>query len=96
MVPVAEIDWIAADGDYVRLYVGNRQILVRGTMSAMEESLPSTQHVRIHRSAIVNVARVRTLKALPNTEYAVVLHNGATLRASRTYAERLRQALKLT
>jgi two-component system LytT family response regulator len=93
MVPYDEIDWIAADGDYVRLYVGNRQILARGTMTGMEESLPAAQHVRIHRSTIVNVARIRTLRLLPNTEYSVVLRNGVTLRASRSYAARLRSAL---
>ena len=95
MVPYGEIDWIAADGDYVRLYVGGRQILAHGTMTGMEESLPAAQHVRIHRSTIVNVARVRTLRLLPNTEYAVVLRNGVTLRASRSYAGRLRTALGL-
>jgi two-component system LytT family response regulator len=95
MVPFEEIDWIAADGDYVRLYIGNRQILMRGTMTGVEASLPMTRHLRIHRSTIVNVDRIRTLKALPNTEYAVVLRNGVTLRASRSYAERLRVALKL-
>jgi two-component system LytT family response regulator len=96
MIPFDEIDWIAADGDYVRLAVGNRQILHRATMTAMEESLPATRHVRIHRSTIVNVARVRTLKPLPNTEYDVVLSNGVTLRASRSYADKLRRALKIT
>jgi two-component system, LytTR family, response regulator len=95
MIPFDEIDWIAADGDYVRLALGNRQLLHRATMTAMEESLPATRHVRIHRSTIVNVARVRTLKPLPNTEYDVVLSNGVTLRASRSYADRLRRALKL-
>ena len=95
MVPFDEIDWIAADGDYVRLYVGNRQILMRQTMNALEERLPKGEHVRIHRSTIVNIARVRTLKPLPNTEYSVVLSNGVTLRASRTYTDKLRRALRL-
>jgi two-component system LytT family response regulator len=95
MVPYDEIDWIAADGDYVRLYVGGRQILARGTMTGMVESLPAAQHVRIHRSTIVNVSRIRTLRLLPNTEYAVVLRSGVTLRASRSYATRLRSALGL-
>ena len=96
MIPCDEIDWVEADGDYVRIHAGNRQILLRQTMGAMEESLPASQHVRIHRSTIVNVARVRTLKSLPNADFAVVLKNGVNLRASRSYSARLRDALGIS
>jgi two-component system, LytTR family, response regulator len=95
MIPFGEIDWVAADGDYVRIHAGNRQLLLRMTMGAMEESLPPSDHVRIHRSTIVNVTRIRTLKSLPNAEFSVVLRNGVTLRASRSYSARLRAALRL-
>jgi two-component system, LytTR family, response regulator len=96
MVPFAEIDWIAADGDYVRVHAGNRQLLLRLTMNRIEAALPAGEHVRIHRSTIVNIARIRTLRALPNAEYTVVLKNGVTLRASRSYTDRLRDVLGLT
>jgi two-component system LytT family response regulator len=96
MIPFDEIDWVAADGDYVRIHAGNRQILLRMTMSAMEESLPQSEHVRIHRSTIVNVTRIRTLKSLPNADFSVVLKNGVNLRASRSYSTRLRDALGLS
>ena len=95
MIPPAEIDWIAADGDYVRVHAGNRQLLLRSTMTSVEAALPAGRHVRIHRSTIVNVERIRTLEALPNNEYAVVLKNGVTLRASRSYTPRLRHVLGL-
>ncbi len=95
MIPMHEIDWIAADGDYVRVHTGERQLLLRFTMTGIEAALPAGEHVRIHRSTIVNVARIRTLKALPNSEYAVVLRSGVTLRASRSYADRLRRAIGL-
>ncbi len=95
MIPAAEIDWIAADGDYVRIHTGNRQLLLRSTMTSIEAALPAGRHVRIHRSTIVNVERIRSLKTLPNHEYAVVLKNGVALRASRSYAPRLRHALGL-
>jgi two-component system LytT family response regulator len=95
MVPAAEIDWIAADGDYVRVHAGNRQLLLRSTMTSIEAALPAGRHVRIHRSTIVNVERIRTLETLPNNEYAVVLRNGVTLRASRSYTPRLRHVLGL-
>jgi two-component system, LytTR family, response regulator len=93
VVPFAEIDWVAADGDYVRVHVGGRQLLLRLTMTRMEAALPPDQHVRIHRSTIVNIARVRTLKALPNADCVVTLTTGATLRASRSYVDRLRTLL---
>ena len=96
MVPYGEIDFVAADGDYVRVHTGNRHLLMRATMAEMEQSLPADEHVRIHRSTIVNASRIRTLKPLPNMEYAVVLRSGITLRASRSYADRLRRVLGLT
>jgi two-component system LytT family response regulator len=96
MVPYGEIDFVAADGDYVRVHAGTRQLLLRMTMQAMEQALPPDEHVRIHRSTIVNASRIRTLKALPNTEYTVVLKSGVTLRASRSYADRLRRVLGLS
>jgi two-component system LytT family response regulator len=95
LVPFDEIDYVTADGDYVRVFAGRRQLLLRLTMNRVEAALPARDHVRIHRSSIVNVARIRTLEALPNAELTVVLKNGVTLRASRSYAERLRLALGL-
>jgi len=93
LIPFDEIDYVIADGDYVRVFAGKRQLLLRLTMNRIEAALPAYAHVRIHRSAIVNLSRVRTLEALPNAELSVVLRSGITLRASRSYAERLRLAL---
>ena len=93
LVPFDEIDHVIADGDYVRVFAGKRQLLLRLTMNRIEAALPAHEHVRIHRSAIVNLSRVRTLEALPNAEFSVVLRSGVVLRASRSYAERLRLAL---
>jgi len=95
MVPFSEIDFVSADGDYVRVHAGTRQLLLRLTMASLEQSLPAQTHVRIHRSTIVNATRIRTLKALPNAEYSVLLRSGVTLRASRSYADRLRRLLGL-
>jgi two-component system LytT family response regulator len=96
MIPFDEIDWVSADGDYVRVHAGKRRLMLRLTMHRLAEALPPTRHVRIHRSTIVNVARIRSLRSLPNAEYAVVLVDGVVLRASRSYADRLRVALGLT
>jgi hypothetical protein len=87
-----EIDWVEAAGDYVRVHAGRRAVLVRGTMSQYEAGLGAA-FVRIHRSTIVNVGTVRELVARPNRELLVVLRDGTRLRASRSYADRLRSAL---
>jgi hypothetical protein len=90
-----EIDWVQAEGDYVRLYAERRSFLVRSTMSQIEKTLPSADYMRIHRSTIVNLARVREVLLQPHAELLVVLRNGTRLKASRSYAERLRTTLGL-
>src|SRR5215204_5668602 len=89
-VDVADIDWIGADGDYVRIHTGGKSHLVRDTMAAMEQRLDAASFVRIHRSAIVNVSRIRELRPYSSREYAVILNNGTRLRLSRRYRDRLR------
>jgi two-component system LytT family response regulator len=65
-------------------------------MSRTAAALPAGTYLRIHRSAIVRLAQVRELVARPNRELDVLLRDGTRLRASRRYAERLREALGLT
>jgi len=86
----ADVDWVQAEGDYVRVHSGGRGHLLRETMSAMAERLDPTRFARIHRSAIVNVSRIRQLKPLPNREYTVVLRDGTQLRLSRGYRDALK------
>ncbi len=86
----ADVDWVEAEGDYVRIHAGGRGHLLRETMSAMAERLDPTRFARIHRSTIVNVSRIRELKALPNREYTVVLRDGTQLRLSRGYRDALK------
>jgi two-component system, LytTR family, response regulator len=85
-----EVTWVEADGDYVRVHAGGRGYLVRETMAAIEARLDPARFARIHRSAIVNISRVRELTALPNHDYVIVLRDGTRLRSSRRYADRLR------
>jgi two-component system LytT family response regulator len=89
-VEVGDIDWIGADGDYVRIHTGGKSHLVRDTMAAMEQRLDAGTFVRIHRSAIVNVSRIRELRPYSSREYAVILRDGTRLRLSRRYRDRLR------
>jgi len=84
-----DIEWIAAAGDYAELHCGGRCHLLRETMNALELKLDPLQFLRIHRSKIVRVGRVRELRAIDNREYLVTLSDGSEHRSSRTYADRL-------
>jgi len=84
-----EIDWIEADDNYLNLHVGNESHLHRETMTAMEERLKGGKFMRISRSTIVNVDRIKELQPLFHGEYSVILRNGTRLTLSRGYREKL-------
>ena len=87
-----EIDWVEAERDYVCLHVRGRRHLLRETMGAMEDRLASSRFVRVHRSYLVNAARVRELRPV-GREYAAVLRDGTELKVSRGYLPGLQDAL---
>jgi len=89
LVRVAEVDWAEASANYVRLHVGQRTFQMRTTMSELERQLDPAQFTRIHRSAIVNLDRIREIRPEWHGEYEVALVTGATLRLSRGYRDRL-------
>jgi two-component system LytT family response regulator len=86
----AEVDWLQAEGDYVRVYTRGKSLLVRERLSLMESKLDPARFARIHRSTIVNVARIRELKPQPNRESSVVLKDGTVLKLSRSFRDALR------
>ncbi|HEX2210685.1 MAG TPA: LytTR family DNA-binding domain-containing protein, partial [Longimicrobium sp.] len=88
-VPVEKIDWLEAEGNYVRLHCGREAHLVRGTLSGMEEQLDPRRFTRIHRSTIVNLDRVKEVRPWFAGDYLVKLHDGAELRLSRRYRDHL-------
>jgi two-component system LytT family response regulator len=91
---VAEIDWIEAASNYVRLHAGGREYLLRETMTALEAKLDPMEFVRIHRSTIVRVDRIRELEPLFQGDYVVVLDDSTRLTSSRGYRERLQELLQ--
>lgn len=93
LVKTAEIDWIEAADNYVNLHVGNESHLLRETMSALEQRLPEDTFLRISRSTIVNVERIRELQPLFHGEYVVILRNNTRLTLSRGYREKLNRLL---
>jgi two-component system LytT family response regulator len=90
---VEEIDWIEAADNYVCLHVGRESHLLRGTMASIEERLDARKFLRIHRSTIVNLDRVRELAPLFHGDYAVRLRDGTELLLSRSYREKLQEPL---
>ncbi|MEM8599933.1 MAG: LytTR family DNA-binding domain-containing protein [Bacteroidota bacterium] len=92
-VEVAAIDWVEAAGDYMVLHVGDRRHLIRETMAALERQLAPHGFVRIHRSTLVNLDRVATLRPSDHGDYRVRLRNDTTLRLSRRYWDRLEARL---
>lgn len=84
-----EIDWIESAGNYVKLHVGHESHLLRETMTEMQRKLQSGKFVRIHRTTIVNIDRIKELQPWFNGDYIVILLNGTKLTASRGYKKKL-------
>ena len=85
-VPAAEVDWIEADGNYVVLHAGQGRHRLRLTLASLLRRLDPARFAQVHRSAIVNVDKVREVQAWFGGDYIAVLHTGEELRVSRTYA----------
>jgi len=93
-VRVDDVDWIDAEGNYVALHAAGRRHLVRDTIKSLENRLDPAKFVRVHRSAIINVDRLRKLQPYFHGEYVITLQDGTTLTSSRTYSDRLRALLE--
>jgi two-component system LytT family response regulator len=92
---ISEIDWIEAADYYVCLHVGTRTHLLRRSMSDLDQELEQATFCRIHRSAIVNLERVRQLEISEDGGTNVVLNSGARLPLSRRYRKELQARLGL-
>ena len=95
LVPYAEVDWIEAEGKYVKLHARGAAHLVREAIGAVEERLDAKRFLRIHRGAIVNVARVAELHRGFAGALFVMLKDGTRLVMSRRYRARIREATGL-
>jgi len=89
-----EIDWVESAGNYVKLHIGSESHLLRETMSEMERKLGNEKFVRIHRTVIVNLDRIKELQPWFNGEYVVILNNGMKLTASRGYKKKLSEVFQ--
>jgi len=85
LVPVQEIDWIESAGDYVYIHSNGRKQIARETLVSLERRMDPRKFVRIHRSAIVNLEKIKTLKPNEHGDYEICLQNGDRLKLSRSY-----------
>ncbi len=87
------MDWIEAADNYVKLHVGRTEYLLRSTLAALEKELDGRQFVRIHRSSMVQVDRIRELVPESHGDFTLRLRDGAELTLTRTFRERVERTL---
>jgi two-component system LytT family response regulator len=92
-VPVDSVDRIEASQNYVRLQTGQASHLLHVSMNAIEASLDPESFLRIHRSHIVNVRRIKQVSPMAHGQYVVELVSGERLQSGRTYSDRIRGLL---
>ncbi len=88
-VPQEDIDWIEAAGNYVTLHVGKKGHLMRTTMANIQKKLNPEKFIRVHRSQIVNVDRIKKLEPDHHGDYFIILNDNSELTLTRTYRENL-------
>lgn len=91
---VDEIDWIEAAANYVRLHVAGRAYVMRETMVGIERKLDPEKFVRVHRSTIVHIDRIKELEPLFQGDYLIVLQDGSRLTSSRGYRTNVQKILE--
>jgi two-component system, LytTR family, response regulator len=94
LVRAADVEWIAGEGNYARLYSGGRRHLVRETLKSVEARLDPSKFVRVHRSAIVNVDCIASLEPHVHGQYVLTMKDGSRITSSRTHSGKLRALLK--
>lgn len=88
---LASIEWIESQGNYLALHVGGRSHLIRETMQNFASRLDAERFIRVHRRVIVAVDRIREIQPLANGDATLLLQDGRTIRASRSYRENVRR-----
>src|SRR5207237_7969508 len=83
-VRIADIEWLEASGNYVKIHAGGREHLLRDSLKSFEERLDPDRFLRVHRSAIVNVDSIQRLEPWVPGEHAVVLRDRRRLMSGET------------
>jgi two-component system, LytTR family, response regulator len=93
VIKTDEIDWVEAEGNYVRVHFGKQSSLIRETLSRLAAQLDPRKFPRIHRSRLVNIDHIQELQPWSHRDWRIVLRGGAELRLSRNYRDQLSQLL---
>ena len=93
LLPTDEIDWIEGYGNYLKVHAGRESHLIRGTMQSLEAKLDPETFVRVHRSAIVNIEKIKEIYPRSNGDQDLVLQSGQQLMLSRKYRDQFLAAL---
>lgn len=91
LLPVSRIQCVCAAGNYVEIFSEGQVYLMRATMKQLEERLPASTFMRIHRSHIVRVDQIDRIKTRPSGNGQVHLHSGKVLKISKHYRAQLQQ-----
>jgi two-component system LytT family response regulator len=90
---IEEIDWVEGAGDYLTLHSGSQTHLIRETMGNFHAKLDAQKFLRIHRSTVVNIERIKDIRPLLKGEYVITLTSGKCLKSSRGYRHELQRLL---
>jgi two-component system, LytTR family, response regulator len=91
VIPVFDIDWIESAGDYVYVHSNSQKHILRETLTTLEQRMDPQKFIRIHRSAIVNLEKVKILHPNEHGDFDIFLDSGVKLKLSRTYRQRFEQ-----
>lgn len=94
LIPYYEIIWLEAFDYYVKIHVSNKFHLLRESMKTLESRLADYGFVRIHKSSIVNISRIRRFSQQGSKDFLLQLENGVELKVSRNYKKRLFEVIK--
>jgi two-component system LytT family response regulator len=94
LLRVADIDWIEADDDQVKVHVRGATHAHRSTLTHLEERLPASRFLRIHRSILVNIDRIQEIQPWFQGDWLVVLADGTKLQTGKSYRTRMREFIE--
>jgi len=93
IISVDEIDWIESAGDYVYIHSDRKKYLIRETLTSLEQKMDAQKFVRIHRSSIVNIDKIKSMRQNEHGDFDVYLNDGTKLKLSRTYRVNFQKAI---
>jgi two-component system LytT family response regulator len=93
-IRVGDIDWIEADDDLVRIHAGKAVHSHRSTLTHLEERLPTSKFLRVHRSTLVNVDRIREIQPWFQGDWVLILNDGTRLHSGKSYRSKVREYIE--